>query len=251
MKIGLIGSGNMASALARGLGEPVLCSDVDAGRAQALAREVGGEALAANADVARRADLVVLSHKPAQLGEVAREVAHEAQAVLSLLGGVRLEALRRAYPGVPVWRIMPNTAVEVRAGVIGLAADDAGDPRRYAAVRELLARVGEVVEVPEAQLGVLTAVSGVAPAYAALVAEAQIDAAVRAGLPAPVAARLVGASIEGSMRLLREQGMDTLGVRRRVTSPGGLTARGLAALEAAGIRRAFDDAMDAVLEGEA
>ncbi|HKH79022.1 MAG TPA: NAD(P)-binding domain-containing protein, partial [Solirubrobacteraceae bacterium] len=66
MQVGLIGSGNMARALARGWGRPVLCSDPLAERAAALAGEVGGEALATNTEVAQRADLVVLCHKPAQ-----------------------------------------------------------------------------------------------------------------------------------------------------------------------------------------
>ena len=170
---------------------------------------------------------------------------------MSLLGGVQLAAVRAAYPGARAYRIMPNTAVEIRSGVIGLVDDDAGDPQAFAAVQELFAPAGEVIVLPEAQLGPLTAVSGVGPAYAALVAEAQIDAAVRAGIPAPVAARLVGASMAGGAALLRARDMDTLGVRRAVTSPGGVTARGLAALEAGGIRAAFDDAMDAVLEAGA
>jgi pyrroline-5-carboxylate reductase len=75
MKVGLIGAGNMARALARGWGRPILCSDPLAERARALAAEVGGEALEDNAEVARRADVVVLCHKPAQLQDVADEVA--------------------------------------------------------------------------------------------------------------------------------------------------------------------------------
>ena len=73
MQIGLIGAGNMATALARGWGRPVLCTDVLPDRAQALAQETGGEALADGAEVARRTDLVVLCHKPVQLGQVAEE----------------------------------------------------------------------------------------------------------------------------------------------------------------------------------
>ena len=72
MQIGLIGCGNMARSLARGWGRPLLCTDPVADRASALAAEVGGEALATNAEVAERADLVVLCHKPAQLSDVAR-----------------------------------------------------------------------------------------------------------------------------------------------------------------------------------
>jgi pyrroline-5-carboxylate reductase len=239
--IGLIGSGNMARALARGLGEPVLCSDAGSGRAAALAAEVGGEALASNAELAERADLVVLAHKPAQLDAIAAEVDGRAQRVISLLGGTQLEALRRAYPGAEITRAMPNTAVEVRRGVTCLAGDGLEQ------ARELFERVGVVVELPERLIDPATAVSGVAPAYVALIAEAWVDAAVKSGVPGPQAARLVQESLSGSAALLAARGMDTLAVRREVTSPGGMTARGLAALERAGLRAAFVDASEAVL----
>jgi len=247
MKIGLIGSGNMASALARGLGGPVVCSDADPARAHALAAELGGEAVATNAEVLAASDVVILCHKPAQLTGVAGELDPGGATIVSLLGGVALAEVRAAYPGARAYRIMPNTAVEIRAGVVGLVDDDAGDPATFAALKELFAAVGEVIVLPESQLGPLTGVSGVGPAYAALIAEAQIDAAVRAGIPEPVAKRLVGAAMAGGAAMLRARDMDTLAVRRAVTSPGGMTAHGLAALEAGGIRAAFDDAMDAVL----
>lgn len=248
MQIGLLGSGNMARALARGWKRPVLATDVVAERARALTGEVGGEVVGSNAELARRADVLVLCHKPAQLEAIAAEAAPEATIVVSLLGGVPLERLRAAYPG-PVYRIIPNIASEVGAGVTCLVADDAGDAAAYGAVRELLGEVGLVVEIDEGQIDTAMALASVQPAFLALVAEAQIDAAVRRGLPAPLAAELAGAALEGCAALLRARGMDTLAVRREVTSPGGVTAKGLSALEAGGIRAAFDDAMDAVLEG--
>ena len=94
MQVGLIGAGNMARALARGWGEPVLVSDGGSGRAKALADELGGEALDSNVDVADRADLVVLCHKPAQFEKVAEELSGHAKAVASVVGGVDTEALR-------------------------------------------------------------------------------------------------------------------------------------------------------------
>src|SRR3954466_5508866 len=108
MRIGLIGAGNMAGALARGWGEPVLVADVDHARAEALAAELGGEAPGSNAYVADRSDAVVLCHKPAQLGEVAVEIRDRAKAVISILGGTPLADLEAAYPGLPVYRFMPN-----------------------------------------------------------------------------------------------------------------------------------------------
>ncbi len=245
MAIGFIGSGNMARALARGLGEPVLATDAGSGRAAALVAELGGEAPASNAELAELAELIVLSHKPAQLEAVAAELAPFRGRVISLLAAVGLERLRAAYPEAAVVRAMPNTAVEVREGVTCLCTADAGDLGPTA--HELFSRVGLAVELPERLIEVATAVSGVAPAYVALIAEAWIDAAVRHGLPAARAAELVGASLSGSATLLRAGGMDTLAVRRAVTSPAGLTSRGLAALEQAGLRAAFASATDEVL----
>src|SRR5437763_614258 len=118
MQIGLIGCGNMARALARGWRRPVVCSDPVAGRARALAAEVGGEELASNAEVARRSDLVILCHKPAQLREVASEVAPHVRAVASILAMTPLSALRDAYPGKPAYRFMPSLPVEVRGGAL-------------------------------------------------------------------------------------------------------------------------------------
>src|ERR1700691_1000097 len=123
MQIGLIGSGNMARALARGWGRPVLCSDPLPEHAVALAAEVGGEVLESNAEVAQRADLVVLCHKPAQLQDVAAEIAPHARAVASILAATPLSALHAAYPERRVYRFIPSLPVEVRQGAI-VQADD-------------------------------------------------------------------------------------------------------------------------------
>jgi pyrroline-5-carboxylate reductase len=244
MRIGLIGAGNMARALARGWGEPVVASDGGSGRARLLVEELGGEAVGSNAEVAQRADLVVLACKPYQLAVVAGEIAGYEGRVLSVLGGTSLEDLRAALPAATIVRSMPNTPVEVGRGVIVVAEETPPD----AEVQALLERVADVVVVPDALMDVATAASGVTPAYVALIAEAMIDAAVKRGLKPELAARLVLPTLEGSAALLTARGADTLGVRREVTSPGGSTARGLAALERAGLRSAFLDALDAVMK---
>jgi pyrroline-5-carboxylate reductase len=245
--VGLIGAGNMARALARGWAEPLLCTDAGSGRAQALAAEVGGEAVASNAELAERAELVVLCHKPAQLRAVAEQVEGRARAVASVLAATPISALQEAYPGVPVVRTMPNTPVEVRRGVICFAPAPGVDAELERRVRDRFSRLGTVVELPESQMDLATAVMGVSPAYVALVAEAQVDAAVKYGLPARRAAELFVETLAGTAALLAERDYDTLAVRREVTSPGGSTARGLAALEAGGVRAAFLDALAAVL----
>ena len=105
----------------------------------------------------------MLCHKPGQLEQVAADIDAGDTIVVSLLGGVALAAVRAAYPGARVYRIMPNTAVEIRSGVIGLVDDDAGDPQAFAAVQELFGPAGEVIVLPEAQLGPLTARLGRRP----------------------------------------------------------------------------------------
>jgi pyrroline-5-carboxylate reductase len=248
MKLGLIGAGNMASALARGWGDPVLVHDAYRPRAEALVEQLGGEVVASNGELAQRADAVLLAHKPAGLERVAAELGGAAKGVISILGGVPLAALRAAYGATPVVRMIPSVPVEVRQGVTCHARDaEAASSEFEAAAIALFERVGLVVSLDEAQMDVATGLMSCAPAYVALVAEAQVDAGVRAGLPADVAGELVAANIGGTAALLQARGMDTLAVRRAVTSPGGITARGLAALERGGVRAAFDDAMQAVL----
>jgi pyrroline-5-carboxylate reductase len=223
VRIGLIGAGAMARGLALGWGLPVLCADVDADRARALAAEVDGEALATNA-----------------------EVAH-ARAIVSILGGTPLEAIKAAYPDRPVYRVLPSTPVEVRQGAVILAADDPQGPILDERVAELFSELGTLVRLDDRLVDVAMGLMSNAPAYYALVVEAQVDAGVRRGIPPQQAAELVVQTMAGTAELLRRRDHDTLAVRRAVTSPGGSTARGLDALERGGVRAAFSDAMDAIL----
>lgn len=230
----------------------MLCSDNGSGRAGRLALELGGEAVDSNVEVARLADVLVLCHKPGQLLDVAEEISGEVKApVASVLGGTSIAALQAAYPGAPVFRLMPNTPVEVRRGVICYAPTPGVAEAVEQEVIALFERLGSVVRVPEHLIEVAAAVMSVGPAYQALLAESQVDAAVRHGLTAGLAGRLVVETMAGTAALLSAREYDTLAIRREVTSPGGTTARGLAALEQGGVRSAFQAAIDAVVVGGA
>ena len=189
----------------------------------------------------------ILCHKPAGVERVAASLGGAAKGVISILGGVTLASLKAAYGGTPVVRMLPSVPVEVRQGVSVHARDADADPASRRRRSRSSAASGTVVTLDEGQIDIAMGLMSCAPAYVALVAEAQVDAGVRAGLPADVAGELVAANFAGTAALLQARSMDTLAVRRSVTSPGGSTARGLAALEHAGVRAAFDDAMQAVL----
>lgn len=242
--LGIIGAGNLGRALAVGLGEPVLVSDAHAERARALAEEIGGEAVADNAELAGRADVVVLCHKPGELEAVAAQTAGRAREVVSCVGATAIERLRDAYPGKAVVRAMPNTALEVGEAVVALAEPDPQDADLHARAVALFERVGTVVILPETLMPLAQASAGAMPAYVSLMVEAQVDALVRRGLPPEVASTLVVGAIPGAARLIAVRDMDTLAIRRAVTSPGGTTARALAALERGGLRGAFSAAID-------
>ena len=163
-----------------------------------------------------------------------------------------LAVLRAAYPGRPVYRFIPSLPVEVRQGAVVQAADSRAEGERDdaaldAAVSELFAELGTLVVLPDALLDVAMGLMSCGPAYVALVAEAQVDAGVRRGIPAAQGAELVVQTLAGTAELLRRRGNDMVAVRREVASPGGVTARGLDALERAGLRSAFSEALDAVL----
>ncbi len=241
MIVGFVGSGSMAAAMARGWQgefERMLFSDSGSGRARALADELGGEAVS-NAEIGERADLVVLAVKPAMLSEAAAELT-AAKVVVSLLGATSIETVAAAFPTAEVHRVMPNVAVELRRGVLCVAGPQSP------LVREKLGLLGHVVELPDEDFDVATAVMGCAPAYIALAVEAIAAAGAEDGLDAELARELVVETTAGTAELLRVR--HPADVRKAVASPGGSTEAGLEALDREGGRAAFEAAVRASLE---
>ncbi len=232
----------MAAAMARGWRgevEAMLFTDSGSGRAGELAAEVGGEALELNAQLAERADVVVLAVKPAMLEKVALEL-DAAKSVVSLLGATPLEKLRKAFPEAEIGRVMPNLPVEVGRGVLCISGEFSDE------LRGALARLGRVVDLPDAQIDAATAVMGCSPAYFALAVEALAEAGAEAGLDGELARELVVGAMVGTGELLDRR--DPVDVRTAVASPGGSTEAGLEALDREGAREAFAAAVRASLE---
>ena len=249
MKLGLIGAGNMASALARGIGEPVLVYDVDEAKARALAEELGGEAVGSNAELAERADVVVLCHKPKQLEEVASEVGGRASAVVSILAATGTERIAAADPGAALDRVIPNNPAAVGRGVVWYVARPRAADGPEDEILALMGRTGSVIRLDDEPLiEPAMALMACGPGFLALVAETFADAGAAHGLDRDDAMRMVVETMGGTADYLARHGYDGPALRTRVATPGGTTEKGLIALEDTGLRDVTRAAVDAVVE---
>lgn len=249
MKLGFIGAGNMASALARGIGESALVADIDAGKARELAAALGGQAVDSNAGLAEQADVVVLCHKPKQLEEVAAEAAGRADSIVSILAAVTTERLEQAYPDTPVYRFIPNLPAEVRKGVLCYVPGSTAGRGPESEILELFGRVGAVIALDsEPLIEPAMALMSCGPAFMALVAESFADAGAAHGLDRDDAVRMMVETMAGTAAYLSEHDYDTETIRTKVATPGGATEQGLIRLEERGLRDVCRAAVDSVVE---
>jgi pyrroline-5-carboxylate reductase len=249
MKLGLIGAGNMASALARGLGEPLLVYDIDAAKAQALADELGGEAVGSNSELSERADAVVLCHKPKQLDEVAADVAGRAKLIVSILAATTTEQLAAAYPDAAIYRFIPNMPTEVRRGVLCYVPGPGVSEGPEEEILALMGRAGTVIRLADEPLiEPAMALMSCGPAFMALVAESFAEAGAAHGLDPDDAMRMVVETMGGTADYLARHDYDGPALRARVATPGGVTEKGLIRLEESGLREVCRAAVDTVVE---
>jgi pyrroline-5-carboxylate reductase len=247
--IGFVGAGSIAGAVARGWGRPILCTDGGSGRATALVEELGGRRVASNRELVRSVGTLVLAHPVAQFSRVAAEIgdAVEGVTIVSLLAQVGVDRLREALPGAQVVRALPTPGVEAAVGLTVLATAPDLPASVLAEVRARFDRLGATIVVPDGQVDAANVAGSMFPAYLALVVEAQVDAAIRVGLPEPEASELVLAALRSGVAHLEALGGETTRLRRSHSTPGGMTVRGLEALERAGLRAAFIAAATAAI----
>jgi pyrroline-5-carboxylate reductase len=249
MKLGLVGAGNMASALARGIGEPVLVYDIDEAQARALAEELGGEAVASNAELAEQADVLVLCHKPKQLEEVAAEVGDRTKVVASILAATTTKQLSAAYPGASIYRFIPNMNTDVRRGVLCYVPGPRASEGPEEEILELMGRAGAVIRLEEEPLiEPAMALMSCGPAFMALVAESFAEAGAAHGLDPDDAMRMTVETMGGTADYLAAHAYDGPGLRARVATPGGVTEKGLITLQERGLREVCRAAVDTVVE---
>ncbi|MCP9915369.1 pyrroline-5-carboxylate reductase [Cyanobium sp. ATX 6F1] len=200
------------------------------------------------------APVLLLAVKPQQLealsppAPAASAAGGAAPLLVSVLAGVSLARLQARFPGWAVVRAVPNTPCLVRAGLTALAWDERVSPAQRQWALQLFGRVGEVFELPEAQLDAFLALTSSGPAFVALVAEALADGAVAVGLPRALAHHLASRTLAGTAALLSEQELHPAQLKDMVASPGGTTIAGLRRLEQAGLRSALIEAVVAAAE---
>lgn len=243
--IGVVGVGAMGGAMAAGLARHarVVVEDQAPGRAHEVADLHG-----VTAGDAAACDIVVLAVKPQDLAGVLADLLprmRDDAVLMSVAAGWPIDRLQQAAPGRPVVRLMPNLAVAGGRGVVAMATrglDGLGEQR----IRDLLSPLGAVVPLDESLFGVATAIGGSGPGFLAYIAAAMERAGVEGGMPRDAARAMVQGVLDGTALLL-EDGEDPAALQARVTSPGGTTAAGIAALD----ERGAADAMAAAVRAAA
>lgn len=254
-KIGLIGAGNMASALIRGLlgsnaltKEQLRASDLRGDHLAALTEKFGITTHTDNAELVSWANVVVLAVKPQVIDRVVDQIASDISSdtlVISIAAGVPLRAIEARLPnGTRVMRVMPNTAAIALAGAAGIAPGSHATAEDTQFTQSLFDATGRSVVLDESLLDAVTGLSGSGPAYVMMIIDALADGGVKVGLHRETALLLAAQTVYGSAKLLLETGEHPGRLKDMVTSPGGTTIAGIHTLESGGLRRTLIDAVE-------
>jgi pyrroline-5-carboxylate reductase len=262
--IAFLGAGSMARAIIAGLLQPgvvvdggIRTTNRTAAKAAELAGLEGVAAYATETDAAANlaavagAKLVVVAVKPAMVPDLLREIAGDLEpgtVVVSVASGVTVATFESLLPeSVAVIRSMPNTPAVVGRAVTGISPGTRSRDDDLALAVSLFETVGNVLVVPESQLDPLSTISGSGPAYVFYLIEQLTAAAIDKGFTPEQAKLMVQGTFRGASELLASSGDEPAELRRRVTSPKGITERAIAVLEEANLKQVFDRATDAAL----
>ena len=257
-RIGFIGAGQMATALAKGfmaagLAGPENLAASDSSE-EALGRfvdAIGASTAGNNRQLAAAADVIFLAVKPQQMADVFDGIrgAVDGKLVVSIAAGVRLDTLAAGLGGdVRLIRVMPNTPCLVGRGASGYCLGELATESDGRLVNQLLSASGVAFEVPEKLLDAVTGLSGSGPAFVYLMIEALSDGGVRMGLPRQIASALAAHTVRGAAEVFIETGQHPGQLKDNVTSPGGTTIAGIHAMETGGVRAALMSAVWAATE---
>lgn len=256
MKITIIGTGNMGGAIARALagGSYFTSSDITctARSASTLERYADFKVTTDNHEAVRGADIVLFAVKPWLMEDVVRDVAPymdlSHQIVASVAAGVTFAQLSGWLGGSPVmFRIIPNTAIEVKSGVTFISSYNAS-PDQRSLLMDMFGQMGYALEVEESMMAAGTALASCGIAYAMKYIQASATGGEALGFSAEQARKIVEYTVKGAADLLLSTGAVPQKEIDKVTTPGGMTMKGLAAMEEAGFSQAVIDGLKACLK---
>ncbi|HSV14994.1 MAG TPA: pyrroline-5-carboxylate reductase [Tepidisphaeraceae bacterium] len=257
-ELGILGAGNMAEAIVRGVlranrlkPEQIIAADVAPARRQLFAEQLKIKAVEDNAEVARQSRVILLSVKPQQsqaaLAGIGGVLSPDAL-VISIMAGVSTRFIETALGGGKRWRVirtMPNTPMLVGQGVVGVAPGQHATAADVAHAHHLFEAAADVVDVTEDKIDAVTAVSGSGPAYVFFLVEQMIAAGMELGLTDAQARQLATKTALGAATMLSTSNDSPAELRRKVTSPGGTTQAAITHMESQGFAQMVCDAIKA------
>lgn len=259
MKLGFIGTGNMAGAIMGGIikkglipAEEIIGSDVfEAGREKVKAA-YGIHVTADNTEVVKSADTVFLSVKPQFYASVIAEIkdaVKEGQLIITIAPGKTLAWLEEQFgKQVKIVRTMPNTPAMVGEGMTAVCPNSYVTKEELDYALQILGAFGKTEVVPEHLIDAVVSTSGSSPAYVFMMIEAMADAAVADGMPRAQAYKFAAQAVYGSAKMVLETGKHPGELKDMVCSPGGTTIEAVRVLEERGFRSALIEAMKACAE---
>ena len=241
MVLGFIGAGNMGGAYIKALNNEVYFYEKNKERAKEIENESKALSLDNLKTLIEKSDVIFIAVKPQILENVLKEVKdydYKNKIFVTLVAGIKMGFYEKILGTIKLVRVMPNTPVQVKAGVAGVTFKGLSEEERFY-VKSVLESCGVVIEVEEDKLDVITALSGSGPAYVFLLINALADGGVKLGLTKKDSLEIVAQTFLGSAKMFLETGIHPEILKDMVTSPGGTTAEGLAKMEELGIRSAM------------
>lgn len=258
IKVGFLGFGNMAQAIVKGwlkggvLSEQkIFASGRNFEKLEKNTSKLGIQASSSNQELVQDVDMVILAVKPYQLEDIAAELKEELKEkiVVCVAVGVHWEELSTILmEDTQHVSILPNTPIAIGEGATSLEEKHSLSDESYQIFMELFESISVVTTVTTSQMAVAGVINGCGPAFVALFIEAMADGAVKYGLSRSEAYQLASQTIKGTGQLQLETSDHPGVMKDAVTSPGGTTIKGVAALEESAFRSAVIQAFDAILK---
>ena len=253
-KIGIIGVGNIGSAIIKGIlkatgsvfSKNIVVSDIDKKKSQAISRELSVVSASDNVELVSQSDIIILAAKPYDIEGILKEIAdsQSGKLIISVAAGIKTSRIEKILP-IAVVRVMPNMPALLGEGMIAISAGKFAEEKELQLAEAIFSAIGETVRINEDLMDTVTAVSGSGPAYFFLMMEALIEAGVAGGLSSQVAHQMVTQTAYGAAKMTKETKKEPFLLRDEVTSPGGTTEAAVAVLEKRGFKDILAEAVAA------